>query len=260
MESNSPYLDANIFVRALPQNQVAPEELIQPPPDESSTSNTLWIKITAKLTCPVVDGEEEEEEGETLGIDTERRSRTIKFWKLFSMPLDTLIGRGIEACDAVIEMLSAVHIPYWNNAVCRILDWVRRVVNERQLGHRDDDDDRTARDLRIEVYVDADVEELPEPSEGENYVILTDDDSEAESDSFDSYVIYFEPASAESIEGLEKVRIPVEKAVNCLVCLDDVVVGSEAIRLPCSHFYHGHCIVKWLQTSRFCPLCRFELP
>ncbi|PON93654.1 43kDa postsynaptic protein [Trema orientale] len=72
--------------------------------------------------------------------------------------------------------------------------------------------------------------------------------------------IGFVAASKSSIEGLERVRIDDQVVVSCSVCLDDVLVSSEATKLPCSHLFHGQCIVKWLHSSKFCPLCRFELP
>lgn len=69
------------------------------------------------------------------------------------------------------------------------------------------------------------------------------------------------PASKKSIQGLQKVRMEIsEKPATCPVCFEDVLVGSEVRRLPCFHCYHGECIVKWLQNSKFCPLCRFEMP
>ena len=55
-------------------------------------------------------------------------------------------------------------------------------------------------------------------------------------------------ASKEFIEGLERQKV------------EDVLKGSEAIGLPCSHLYHGNCIVEWLQRSNVCPLCWLKLP
>lgn len=65
-----------------------------------------------------------------------------------------------------------------------------------------------------------------------------------------------------SIEALEKVRLDGldSSADKCSICMEEFLLGSEAIRLPCSHIFHGDCIVKWLQSSRRCPLCRFEMP
>ncbi|CAM8933953.1 unnamed protein product [Rhodiola kirilowii] len=46
----------------------------------------------------------------------------------------------------------------------------------------------------------------------------------------------------------------------CAVCKDDMGVGEKAKRLPCSHSYHGDCIIPWLGIRNTCPVCRFELP
>ncbi|KAF4361250.1 hypothetical protein F8388_001139 [Cannabis sativa] len=40
---------------------------------------------------------------------------------------------------------------------------------------------------------------------------------------------------------------------------DDVSVGLEAAKLPCTHAYHEECVVEWLQVSKFCPNCRVEI-
>ncbi|PQQ12586.1 E3 ubiquitin-protein ligase RNF12-like [Prunus yedoensis var. nudiflora] len=69
----------------------------------------------------------------------------------------------------------------------------------------------------------------------------------------------FVPASRAFIEKLERARV-VELSTMCSICMEDIAVGSEATRMPCSHFYHEGCIVEWLQKSRFCPLCRYSPP
>eukprot|EP00768_Dysnectes_brevis_P006545 gnl/Dysnectes_brevis/5199_a7373_583.p1 GENE.gnl/Dysnectes_brevis/5199_a7373_583~~gnl/Dysnectes_brevis/5199_a7373_583.p1 ORF type:complete len:330 (-),score=106.26 gnl/Dysnectes_brevis/5199_a7373_583:63-1052(-) len=48
-----------------------------------------------------------------------------------------------------------------------------------------------------------------------------------------------------------------EEQVNCSVCLDSLN-HSLWIRLPCSHCFHGSCLVTWHDTSpsQPCPLCR----
>lgn len=69
------------------------------------------------------------------------------------------------------------------------------------------------------------------------------------------------PAIESSIEGLDKVILDdLGSNTPCMVCLEELSVGSEVARMPCSHVYHDGCIVKWLRESHMCPLCRFEMP
>ncbi|GMY08072.1 NEP1-interacting protein-like 1 [Fagus crenata] len=72
------------------------------------------------------------------------------------------------------------------------------------------------------------------------------------------------PATKSSIEALEKVRLqPQSVSVSvgeCIICLQEFATGLEVTRMPCSHVYHGDCIVKWLETSHHCPLCRYTMP
>ncbi|KAJ6740978.1 F6A14.12 PROTEIN-RELATED [Salix purpurea] len=69
------------------------------------------------------------------------------------------------------------------------------------------------------------------------------------------------PATKSSIDALERVVFDVSaSAGDCAVCLEEISAGSEAIPMPCSHVYHSDCIVKWLQTSHSCPLCRYNMP
>ncbi|XP_059642740.1 uncharacterized protein LOC132284636 [Cornus florida] len=43
-----------------------------------------------------------------------------------------------------------------------------------------------------------------------------------------------------------------EVEVLCVICKDEIVIGSPVIRMPFSHRYHVQCIAEW-------PLCRFKL-
>jgi len=70
------------------------------------------------------------------------------------------------------------------------------------------------------------------------------------------------PATRSAIERLEKVTFEdgFESIGECIICTEEFNAGLELTRLPCSHVYHGDCIVKWLEASHFCPLCRYPLP
>merc|ERR1712151_714 len=73
------------------------------------------------------------------------------------------------------------------------------------------------------------------------------------------------PTSASALETIPKVKITaqdLEESQNChcTVCIEDFVLGEEALRLPCGHLFHEHCIKTWLQKHSQCPVCRYELP
>ncbi|VVA30488.1 PREDICTED: E3 [Prunus dulcis] len=74
------------------------------------------------------------------------------------------------------------------------------------------------------------------------------------------------PASQASVEALEKLVFEVrvhgssERESFCVVCLENMLSGDRVTRMPCSHIFHGDCIVEWLKQGHICPLCRFELP
>ncbi|XP_042483953.1 RING finger protein 44-like [Macadamia integrifolia] len=76
------------------------------------------------------------------------------------------------------------------------------------------------------------------------------------------------PASPSSIQALEIKKFDdIEEdpsssssTETCMICMDEYVRGVDVARLPCSHLFHGECIVKWLECKNSCPLCRYVLP
>ncbi|KAF3683102.1 putative protein HOTHEAD-like [Capsicum annuum] len=59
-------------------------------------------------------------------------------------------------------------------------------------------------------------------------------------------------------EDLEKVKLGSECV--CVICREKMEMGSEATKMPCSHVFHGNCLMNWLGVKRNCPICRFVLP
>lgn len=71
----------------------------------------------------------------------------------------------------------------------------------------------------------------------------------------------FKPASKSCIDGLKRMSLEGSCSMKeCMVCLEEFLMGSEVVCLPCGHIFHGDCIVRWLETSHLCPLCRFAMP
>ena len=72
------------------------------------------------------------------------------------------------------------------------------------------------------------------------------------------------PASEASIKELEVVKyngVGGEYEENrCSICLEEFEFEMEVRRMPCKHVFHGGCLVRWLEKSHLCPLCRHEMP
>ncbi|KAJ9709234.1 hypothetical protein PVL29_000945 [Vitis rotundifolia] len=66
------------------------------------------------------------------------------------------------------------------------------------------------------------------------------------------------PATDISIKALKTETIL--ESESCMICLEELSGGSEVIVMPCSHIFHGSCIIRWLKQSHVCPICRFEMP
>ncbi|CAL8094375.1 unnamed protein product [Prunus armeniaca] len=49
-------------------------------------------------------------------------------------------------------------------------------------------------------------------------------------------------------------RISVSESESCSVCMDEFEEGTTVTCMPCSHVFHGECIVNWLRQSHYCPV------
>ena len=149
-------------------------------------------------------------------------------------------NNNTDAIAMIDNFLEAVNIS--SSLFCRLTN---EIINYGMKMWIDKD-----HNLSVRVNINAFVDELPlQPS---------NDDGDDDEYDRDEVPINFVAASEKSIEKLERVQIKDDR-VSCPICLENISVGSKATRLPCAHTYHENCIVKWLQTSKFCPLCRNEL-
>ncbi|XVE55331.1 hypothetical protein DITRI_Ditri03aG0150100 [Diplodiscus trichospermus] len=112
--------------------------------------------------------------------------------------------------------------------------------------------------LLVEVLVQATVDEV---------------DHRAIDDSLST--LNFKSASRSSIQSLKRVKLGDEGLLpfkkrgrfqclssekQCTICLDGLLDIDDVASMPCGHVYHGGCIVRWLETSHLCPLCRYQMP
>lgn len=62
------------------------------------------------------------------------------------------------------------------------------------------------------------------------------------------------------LQRLERVTILDGSDNPCSICLEALSTGPVYVaRLPCSHFYHEDCIVRWFEKHVTCPLCRHSM-
>lgn len=64
-----------------------------------------------------------------------------------------------------------------------------------------------------------------------------------------------------SLEEVEAAHLAAGGHNACSICLEPVQRAAErenaaAVRLPCTHAFHEHCIMAWLRQSATCPQCR----
>jgi len=48
-------------------------------------------------------------------------------------------------------------------------------------------------------------------------------------------------------------------SVECAICLMTMADGDVSCTMPCGHYFHFECAVRWLRVDCRCPLCKAEL-
>lgn len=70
------------------------------------------------------------------------------------------------------------------------------------------------------------------------------------------------PSNATVLESYDG-SLDVDHSISCCICLEEIEGGvgrDKSFTLSCSHVLHAECINQWMRRSRFCPLCRHEIP
>ncbi|XP_050234756.1 uncharacterized protein LOC126682991 [Mercurialis annua] len=110
--------------------------------------------------------------------------------------------------------------------------------------------------LRIKTEYEGQVLEFTEDIVVEEPLV-----SELEDEDEEGFPMILSSAAAKScVDALDRINVSADDDVECSVCLEGIEVSEPAIRMPCLHYYHQDCIVKWLCQNHSCPLCRYELP
>ena len=123
----------------------------------------------------------------------------------------------------------------------------------------------TSSRLRIVVVLAHLTALLLDTTDSDSNTIMTDTfENSIIRESMEAFEARSIPATRSAVEALEKFRFQQQSdsisVGECIICLEEFETGSELIRMPCSHVYHGHCILKWLHTNNSCPLCQYPMP
>ncbi|KAL4333646.1 hypothetical protein GQ457_07G004080 [Hibiscus cannabinus] len=195
--------------------------------DQLLENPIFFIEVHATFTYSNSEQDDEELELaaqiDSLETETLRRTHRLPLDRLKSDPRSTIYG-----------ILDSMYIRVERFMVDKILDCASRMLGNKHYKNRNV--------LRMRVDVDVMVEKLP--------FDVDDDDDDKTPETI--------PASEAAVEGLEEVKV--DNTIDCAICLDGLSSGCKAKRMPCSHVFHGDCIVNWLGISNICPTCRFELP
>ncbi|GMJ04025.1 hypothetical protein HRI_004071700 [Hibiscus trionum] len=193
--------------------------------DELLEDPIFSIEVHATFTYS--NSEEDDEELELAAQIDSLETETLR--RIHRLPLDQMKR---DPRSTISDILDSMYIRVERFMVDKISDCASRMLKSKHYKNR--------KVLRIRVDVDVMVEKLP--------FDVDDDGSETPE---------MIPASEAAIEGLEEVKV--DNTIDCAICLDGLTSGCKAKRMPCSHVFHGDCIVHWLGISNFCPTCRFEL-
>ncbi|XP_068336659.1 uncharacterized protein [Pyrus communis] len=220
---------------------------------KSEKYSKLWLDIKATVTVMVLprdleDEEELEDHYKVMLLEDDQMGQTTDVVEYEEkLEIDLLMGDNAtkRTLDTITQELSKlIHVRSGNllSAAATILRDARAVARDRSFVVINGADQGRTNPVLVHMEASISIDAV---------------DDEPPVDVQPAFV----PASKSSIEKLERVKVEASsQGVCCSICLAEIVVGSEALGMPCLHFYHEECIVEWLEKSRFCPLCRFSMP
>ncbi|XP_055828514.1 uncharacterized protein LOC129896599 [Solanum dulcamara] len=200
--------------------------------DTSSVEPTPYDQFFIKFEVEFI-REQEEEEDDDDEFDISRLESIIKT-EIFHERCDRLPHNNLSWHN-VTRMLHIMEVPVHRQPMIlrQICSFADKIANEPY--------NRNKKILPMTVYFSLPV----------NYFIEESRDE------------VIRPANELVEEDLEKVKIEETELGSdcvCVICMEKMDVGSEATKMPCSHVYHGNCLMNWLGVKRVCPTCRFVLP
>lgn len=217
-----------------------------------------------------------------LGFEQKTVIHSLDDNRLYSHgPATLLATRSMSVFSSSIKLLAETH--YYKNMIAGHLS--RMGVPESEWSYIFRRIFRVVDVVVPNVVIDVTISDVTTLTY-DNYARTVED--MVVSESLERYRAKLIPATKSSIEGLEKVRVdnlegeeeeeqcsrPKKRSrQSCVICLDpldaartteeqDSCAEQEVTinRLPCSHLYHGECIVMWLKINHMCPMCRYPMP
>ena len=84
---------------------------------------------------------------------------------------------------------------------------------------------------------------------------------------YDTILYYYENPTFEDVQvetTLKRLNSSSSLKINkkegfCPICQDTINKDIIVRKMNCGHTFHQECADKWLETSKICPVCRYEI-
>ncbi|XP_059640177.1 E3 ubiquitin-protein ligase CIP8-like [Cornus florida] len=218
----------------------------------------FYVELHVRFTYPPSDFMDDDDDSEDDDdIDRlESEERCMQFW----VPCDGLTCQNNNTWSTISDMLRDLGVPLRVQPfmISRIIPSAELLVKQNQ--------NLMVLPMVVSMDVVGSPEDNDDDDDDDDVVVGRQEEEEEEEEDDDDAMVPMEwrrvPASEASVEALEKLKVENSdsKMMQCVICMEQLLVGSEATRMPCLHDFHGDCLVRWLGVSNLCPLCRFRMP